>query len=404
MGRLSYFIAKRYLFAKKSHNVINIISIISAIGIAVGSCALIMVLSIYNGFEDIVRGMYDKAIPDISISGNGSKYFSVNTAEFGQVKSLEGVASFSQSIEETAFLTYDREEMVATVKGVDEVFASEPSILECTSGGRFDLYFGEVAKVVAGRSLAAELRLRPGSLDPVEMFFPDRDKEISLMNPAASLHREVFFCSGVFTSGNTDYNELIFAPIDRVRRLVGVGDGYVTSVELRLVDGVDVDRTVAKVRTILAEDFIVKDKYMQNETVYRMMKIEKVVIFTILLFIMIVISCNVYGSLTMLIIEKRDDIATLKHIGATDSLIKRIFFEEGWLIIMSGALAGLALGILLCLIQQYVGVIQMPGNFVVQYYPVVIKLTDILITLAGIALIGFIITAIPTRRTLSKIL
>lgn len=402
MGRLSYFIARRYLFAKKSHNVINIISIISAVGIAVGSCALIMVLSVYNGFEDIVRGMYDKTVPDISISCPTSRYFSVYTEDFETVRNIDGVMSFSQSVEETVFLTYDMEELVATVKGVDEVFAKDPFVLEC-SGGRFELYHGEVAKAVAGRSLASELRLRPGSLEPVEAFFPDRDKEVSLVNPASSLHKEVFFCSGVFSSGNDRYNNLIFVPLDRVRRLVGLEEGEVTSLELRLEAGSDVRRTVEKVRTVLGEDFSVKDKYMQNETVYRMMKIEKVVIFTILLFIMIVISCNVYGSLTMLIIEKQDDIATLKHLGAKDSLIKRIFFEEGWMIIMFGALTGLAVGILLCLIQQYVGVIRMPGNFVVQYYPVVIKFADILITLAGISLIGLFITAIPTRRTLSKI-
>ena len=158
-----------------------------------------------------------------------------------------------------------------------------------------------------------------------------------------------------------------------------------------------------EVRSALGPGFTVKDKYMQNETVYRMMRIEKVVIFMILLFIIIVVSCNVFGSLTMLIIEKRDDIATLQHLGARPALIRRIFFDEGWMIILLGAVIGLAVGIVLCLIQQHIGVIRMPGSFVVEYYPVVIKPGDILITLTGIALIGLFITALPTRRTLSKI-
>lgn len=403
MGKLSYFIARRYLFAKKSHNVINIISIISAIGIAVGSCALIMVLSIYNGFEDIVRGMYDKAIPDISISAVSSKYFPADTGAFVRIRAMPEVESVRETIEETVFLAYDMEEGTATVKGVDSAFTADPAVLECVKGS-FGLYHGEVARVVAGRDLAVRLRLRAGSLDPVYAYFPERDGDISLVNPASSLRKESFFCVGTLSSGNSDYNGMLFAPIERVRRLLGVDDNYAGAVELRLADGADVHAVIGRIRAELGEGFVVKDKYMQNETVYRMMKIEKVVIFTILLFIMIVISCNVYGSLTMLIIEKREDIATLKSLGAGDRLIQRIFFDEGWMIILFGAIAGLLSGIVLCLVQQYVGVIRMPGNFVVEYYPVVIRFGDIVITLAGIALIGLFITAIPTRKTLSKIL
>ena len=226
-------------------------------------------------------------------------------------------------------------------------------------------------------------------------------------------------------------------PIDRARRLIGVSDNEAGVVELWLVSGADVHDAVRHIRETLGTGYSVKDKYMQNETVYRMMRIEKTVIFMILLFIIIVVSCNVFGSLTMLIIEKRDDIATLQYLGARPGLIRRIFFDEGWMIVLLGAVVGLLVGIGLCLIQQYVGVIRMdegwmivllgaavgllvgiglcliqqyvgvirmPGNFVVDYYPVVIKPLDIIITLAGIALIGLFITALPTRRTLSRIL
>lgn len=403
MGRLSYFIARRYLFAKKSHNVINIISLISAVGIAVGSCALIMVLSIYNGFEHIVRGMYDKAIPDISITSVTSKYFPVDTEAFKHIKSMPGVLSFRETIEETVFLTYDLEEGTAILKGVDSAFTADPAILECVSG-TFSLYHGEVARVVAGRDLAVRMRLRAGSLDPVYAYFPEKDKEISLVNPASSLRRETFFSVGTFSSGNSAYNSMLFAPIERVRRLLGVEDNFAGAVELRLTEGADVRSLVREMSTELGSGFLVKDKYMQNETVYRMMKIEKIVIFTILLFIIIVVSCNVFGSLTMLIIEKRDDIATLKSLGAGDRLIQRIFFDEGWMIILSGAVSGLITGIILCMVQQYIGVIRMPGNFVVEYYPVVIRFWDVVITLAGIAMIGLFITAIPTRKTLSRLL
>ena len=402
--RLSWFIARRYLFAKKSHNVINIISLISAIGIAVGSCALIMVLSIYNGFEDVVHGMYDRAMPDITVTCDSAKYFRTDTEIFGAVRSMPGIASVNESIEETVFLTYDREEGTALLKGVEQSYTENAEIQSCIVDGEFTLMHGEVAQAVTGRGLAVEMGIRPRFLDPIEVYFPARGRDISLVNPAASLNKETFFSVGTFFSGNEKYSNTVFVPIERARRLVGLMDNEAGIVEIRLFPGTDARQAVKDIRTVLGEEFTVKDRYMQNETVYRMMRIEKAVIFMILLFIMIVISCNVFGSLTMLIIEKRDDIATLQHLGAKPDLIRRIFFDEGWMIIMSGALIGIVIGIILCLIQQYIGVIRMPGNFVVEYYPVVIKPGDILLTLGGIALIGLIITALPTRRTLSRIL
>ncbi|HIZ85378.1 MAG TPA: FtsX-like permease family protein [Candidatus Coprenecus stercoravium] len=401
---LPYFIARRYLFAKKSHNVINIISIISSIGIAVGSCALIMVLSIYNGFEHVVKSMYDRAMPDIAVTCDTSRYFRTDSEAFRSVRSLPGIASFNQSIEETVFLTYGREEGTASLKGVERSYTEEPELRSCIVEGDFDLMHGDIAEAVTGRRLAVEMGIMSRFLDPIEVYFPISDGEISLVNPASSLNKETFYPTGTFFSGGGNYDNTLFVPIERARRLVGLSDNEAGTVELRLDDGADISRTVKEIRSILGPGFSVKDKYMQNETVYRMMRIEKAVIFMILLFIIIVVSCNVFGSLTMLIIEKRDDIATLQHLGARRSLIRRIFFDEGWMIIMLGAVIGIAVGIGLCLIQQYVGVIRMPGSFVVKYYPVVIKPLDILITLAGIALIGLVITALPTRRTLSRIL
>ncbi len=402
--RLSYFIAKRYLFAKKSHNVINIISIISAVGIAVGSAALIMVLSIYNGFEDIVRGMYDRTIPDITISCDTSKYFRTDIPAFDEIRSLPQVAVYMESLEETVFVTYDNRESTMTLKGVDSTFTGDPDIQAALWEGNLELYHGQVPQAVIGRNKAAEMGIRPHFVKPLDVYLPARDRQISMMNPMASLNQESFFAAGTISSGNAAYNDMLFVPVSEARAIAGIQENEAGTVEIHLSHGSDTDATVKKIRKLLGDDFSVKDKYMQNETIYRMMRIEKVVIFTILFFIIIVISCNVYGSLTMLIIEKRDDIATLKHLGAKDSLIRRIFFEEGLLIIMLGAVTGIAIGIGLCLLQQYSGIISMPGHFVVQAYPVVIRLSDILITFLGIALIGLTITAIPTRKTLEKIL
>lgn len=402
--RLPYFIARRYLFARKSHNVINIISLISAIGIAVGSCALIMVLSIYNGFEEVVRGIYDRAMPDIAVTSDTSKYFRTDTDAFMEIRAMPEISSFTETIEETVFLTYDKEEGTAVLKGVEQAYAEDPEIQSCIVNGEFTLMHGQVAQAVVGRGLSSEMGILPRFLDPIEVYFPARDREISLVNPASSLNTEKFFPIGVFFSGNESYSNTIFVSIAKARELTGTAGNEAGKIEIRLADGSDADRVVQKIGQILGPGFSVKDKYMQNETVYRMMRIEKAVIFLILIFIIIVVSCNVFGSLTMLIIEKSDDISTLKYLGAKDSLIRCIFFTEGWMIIFLGAAAGIAAGIILCLIQQHVGVIRMPGNFVVEYYPVVIRISDIIVTMCGITLIGLVITLLPTRKTLSKIL
>lgn len=401
---LPYFIARRYLFAKKSHNVINIISLISALGILVGSCALIVVLSVYNGFEGIVRGMYDKSAPDVVITPTSGKYFSSSDSRFEQIRKYPAVDSYSYLIEETVFLNYGSEQGVTTLKGVDTNFVKKPTVSLTIKEGQFSLYQGEIAQALIGKGLYSQMKISPRFVTPIEAFYPDPNREISLMNPLASLKKEIFFPSGIFTSTNAEQEDCLYVPIQKCRQLLSLSEDMVGAMELRLKDESSVSATLDFICELLGEDFAVRDRYMQNETVYKMMRTEKVVIYMILLFIIVVISCNVFGSLTMLIIEKRDDIMTLRYLGANDTLIKRIFFNEGFLIIMTGSIVGILLGLLLAMVQQYFGVIPMPGNFVVDHYPVEIRITDILITFGAVTLIGILITTFPVRKALSKIL
>lgn len=401
---LPYFIARRYLFAKKSHNVINIISLISALGILVGSCALIVVLSVYNGFEGIVRGMYDKSAPDVVITPTSGKYFSSSDSRFEQIRKYPAVDSYSYLIEETVFLNYGSEQGVTTLKGVDTNFVKKPTVSLTIKEGQFSLYQGEIAQALIGKGLYSQMKISPRFVTPIEAFYPDPNREISLMNPLASLKKEIFFPCGIFTSTNAEQEDCLYVPIQKCRQLLSLSEDMVGAMELRLKDESSVSATLDFICELLGEDFAVRDRYMQNETVYKMMRTEKVVIYMILLFIIVVISCNVFGSLTMLIIEKRDDIMTLRYLGANDTLIKRIFFNEGFLIIMTGSIVGILLGLLLAMVQQYFGVIPMPGNFVVDHYPVEIRITDILITFGAVTLIGILITTFPVRKTLSKIL
>ncbi|HIT47961.1 MAG TPA: ABC transporter permease [Candidatus Coprenecus stercoripullorum] len=402
--RLSRFIARRYLFAKKSHNVINVISLISGIGIAVGSCALVIILSVYNGFEDIVRGMYDRTSFDIVIKPSHGKYLRIDSCILDRLYSYGGIRTISGTVEENAFVTYGEQEGVVVIKGVDSAYGRTSGIADAVIEGKFELEHGQIAQAAVGMRTAVDMGIHSRFVNPISIYFPARGKTVSLTDPMSSLNMEKVYPAGIFSTGEASHDKLIYIGIGTARELMGLERDMAGAIEISLYPDERSDKAVKYIENALGDGYKVLDRYMQNETVYKMMKIEKAVIYMILLFIIIVVSCNVFGSLTMLIIEKRDDIGTLQSLGADNRLIKNIFLEEGMMITLYGAVCGILAGIVLCLVQQYVGVIEMPGNFVVKYYPVVIRPADILATFAGIAAIGIVITSLPTRKTLNRIL
>ena len=402
---LPLFVAKRYLFAKKSHNVINIISLISAVGIAIGTTALVVVLSVYNGFEGLVKGIYSTYEADLVIEPARGKFFTPEGEGFDAVWGDPRVESVSEVLEENVFLTYAGRQSVAVLKGVDSVYLSKPHLDESVVEGEFALKVKGVDHAVVGRGLARELGLRPHFLDALEVYYPRRDADdiLLMMNPMASLSKEILFPSGVVKGDQNVEKNHLFVSIEKARSLLDCS-GEVSSLEIIIREGEDVDAVQAKFEEALGEGYMVKNRYQQNETIYKMMTYEKVAIYMILLFIIIVVSCNVFGSLTMLIIEKTDDIHTLESMGASHKLIRNIFALEGWLITFLGMICGVVLGVILCWIQQYFGVIKMPGSFIVNSYPVVVNWIDIVITVVGVSLVGFIITALPAWRVLPKLL
>ena len=402
---LPLFVAKRYLFAKKSHNVINIISLISAVGIAIGTTALVVVLSVYNGFEGLVKGIYSTYEADLVIEPARGKFFTPEGEGFDAVWGDPRVESVSEVLEENVFLTYAGRQSVAVLKGVDSVYLSKPHLDESVVEGEFALKVKGVDHAVVGRGLARELGLRPHFLDALEVYYPRRDADdiLLMMNPMASLSKEILFPSGVVKGDQNVEKSHLFVSIEKARSLLDCS-GEVSSLEIIIREGEDVDAVQAKFEEALGEGYMVKNRYQQNETIYKMMTYEKVAIYMILLFIIIVVSCNVFGSLTMLIIEKTDDIHTLESMGASHKLIRNIFALEGWLITFLGMICGVVLGVILCWIQQYFGVIKMPGSFIVNSYPVVVNWIDIVITVVGVSLVGFIITALPAWRVLPKLL
>ena len=379
--RLPLYIAGRYLFAKKSHNVINIISAISAAGMAIGTAALIIILSVFNGFNGIIKDNLSAVEADLRIVPAEGKSFVPSGEAFARLHEIPGLESVSQLVADKVFISYEGKQSVVNARGVGHIYE----------------------KAIVSSDLAWKLGINPKFLSPVQIWYPDRTGTISPSNPAASLHTAEVFVSAVSDIPHTSdagADGTIILPIDVMRSLTGY-DTAVTALELRFADGLSPreQRRLAKaVGRDLGPGFIVQDRYMQDESLYKMMRYEKAALFMILLFVVIIIALNIFGSLSMLIIEKQDDIATLRAMGADEPLIRRVFVLEGWLISLLGMAVGAVLGVGLTLLQQHFGLIKMPGNFVVEAYPVALRLGDVLLSCAGVALIGLLVALAPAMR------
>ncbi len=396
--RLAPFIAGRYLFAKKSHNVINIISAISAIGMAVGTAALIIILSVYNGFDSLVRSLMSNVEPDLMITPAAGKTFVPKGDTYDWIYDQPAVKSMCCVLQEQVFINYDGKQSLAKAKGVDWIYEEESPIRSHIKEGEFKLHKGDIPMAAVGAGLAHEMGIRSHFLSPIEVYYPSRTRRISMANPAASIESINVWPSCLFSVNSEIDHDLIILPIEQMRELLEYTD-EVSAVEIRTMEGTSA-KTLAELQEEIASrlgpDFKVRNRFQQNESLYKMMKYEKMAIYMILIFVIIIIAFNIFGSLTMLMIEKREDIMTLRSMGAGESLIRRIFILEGWLISLSGLAAGMILGIGFSLFQQHFGFIKMPGHFVVQAYPVILSWSDILITAAGVAVIGYLIALIPT--------
>ena len=399
---LPLFIAGRYLFAKKSHNVISIISAISAVGMAIGTAALVIILSVYNGFDELVKSTLSNVEPDILVSPVKGKVFVPQQEDLDKIAALPGVKRYYKVLEENVFVDYDEHQGVARAKGVDEAYEAESPLLEHMTAGEFSLHKGQVPQMVAGAGLAYKMGMNPAFLSSATIFFPARDRNFSLSNPAASIESVSMRPSGIFTVNQQIDEELMIMPLDQTRQLLGY-DEEVSGIEVRMIDGTtkkDFRKAINGIKEIMGADFKVLDRFRQNTSLYKMMRYEKAAIFLILIFIIIIIAFNIFGSLTMLIIEKKDDIETFRSLGATDKMLRKTFTLEGWLISLLGLAAGLVIGVGFALLQQQFGFIKMPGNFLVNAYPVIVQWSDILLTIAGVALIGYLIAIMPVKRNI----
>ena len=403
MSNLPLRFALRYLFARKSHNVINIISGISVAGMAIGTAALVVILSVFNGFNKLVSDSLGDAQPDLVVKPAAGKAFVPDSTAFAWLYGQELVYNMSSVIEEQAFITFDGKQSLARVKGVDSVFEEESPLRDHITDGIFSLHRGTLPRAVVGSALAWSMDINPRFIAPLEIYYPDREGSISLSNPASSLRSTKVTVSGLFAINAELDAELVIVPIETMRELLDYDD-EVSAVEIRVVKGTTdkaLNGLAADLSDRLGPDFEVQDRYRQNEALYKMMRYEKLAIYMILIFIVIIIAFNIiafniYSSLTMLIIEKKDDIGTLRSLGAPEPMTRRIFLLEGWLISLLGLAIGLVLGIAFVLLQQKYGLIRMPGSYIISAYPVILKGSDILWTVVGVALVGYLIALLPS--------
>jgi len=400
---LPFFIAFRYLFSKKTHNTINIISMICAGGICVATLSLVVTLSVYNGFQQLIAKLYNSFDPDLKITLVEGKTFDVNAPEIRQLKTLDFVAVAAEVLEENALIRNGDKQSPVIVKGVSPEYLYLINPDSVLYSGYFVLSQGDENFVVIGAALASLIDAGVHFVYPVSIYAPKYKAKINLSNPEKAFNERLLFVSGIYSVNQQDIDSrYAFVSIDFARELFDYGE-VATAIELSLKKGVNINHAKNELRRLLGDKYLIQDKKEQREEFYRMMRIEKWITFLILSFILLIAIFNVIGSLTMLIIEKKNDIQTLRSLGANSRLIRTIFLLEGWLITVFGALSGLVAGLILCLMQQFFGIVRlntggMPDAFIVDAYPVHVVWSDILLILFTVLFIGFVVVWFPARQ------
>lgn len=402
---LSFYIAKRYLLGKKSQNAINIISGISVLGVATGTMALVIVLSVFNGFDQVVKSLFNSFDPDIKISAVEGKTFVPGESVTDAIIALPGVTAVSEVMEENVLLLYGDKQHIATIKGVDDSFEEVSGLDSMIYDGEMKLKDRNRPYAVVGRGIAYSLRIGLSFVDPIFVYTIDRKAQINMSQPEESIRRDFIYPSGIFSIEQDFDSRYIIVPIEFVRELLSY-ENEVSFLEVKLDQRFPEERVQEEIIAIMGGDFNVKNRQQQNELFYRVMKSEKWAIFLILTFILIIASFNIIGSLSMLIIDKKNDIITLRNLGSTNRLIERIFLVEGWLISVIGSVIGLIMGTIISWIQQQFGLIKLSGSgaFVIDAYPVQIVIVDICLIWVTVLLIGWIAARYPVKQLSKKYL
>lgn len=397
--RLSVFIAKRYLFSKKKQNAINIISGISVVGVAVGTTALIVILSVFNGIDLLLQESTDSFTPDLVISPRTGKFARPDSAVYRGLAENGAIAYYNKVVEEKALVKYDGQLAPVTVKGVEEDYAANTQFERHVVQGNFSLKKGDTYKAAVGYGVAARLGIGLNFLTPMVFYFPDRSAGAQV----SALNTEYLFPSAFFSSQQDIDGEYVITDIGFARQLFGIGD-RISKIEVKLRPDARAEEVKEGVRLLVGDDFKVEDKYELNQAFYAMMRSEKLAVFLILLFILLIASFNIVGSISMLILDKQDDLHIYKSMGMTNRGIISVFKTEGSLITLAGAAIGLAAGTALCFLQEKYGFITLgDGSYIITAYPVKLVAGDIVLIMGTVLLIGYAASYFPVKYLVNKL-
>lgn len=401
-------IACRYLVSKKGHQAVNIISIIAVCGVVVSTAALICVLSVFNGFRGLIMGKLAMLDPQVAITATMGKTINDADSVIDVVSNIQGVERAVPVIEDQALAVYAQLQMPVRLKGVPDDYNTTNGMDSVIVDGEWKLRDQVSQFAVVGAGPAVRLCVRPEFLGMVHLYAPQRQGHVNIANPIGAFRQDSLFVSGIFQLQQNSYDaDLIYVPLDMARDLFDY-DTQATQIEVKLAPGASEQQVMRDISGALGDTFQVKNRLMQQSEAYRLVNIEKWMAFLLLAFILVIATFNVISTLSLLIIEKDDSIATLRALGAHDRQISRIFVLQGWLITLVGAVTGVVIGLILCLCQYHFGWLRLsgdPANMIVSAYPVEVQWTDVLVTLALVAIVGLLtsmVTALIMRRRLKS--
>ena len=403
--KLPFWIARRYIVSKKSTNAISIISGISVFGISLGSMALIIIMSVFNGFEEVLQQLISAFKPDMQITAKVGKTFTLSEEQVQAIQNTPGISFISSTLEEVALFEYGASHALARLKGVDNHFTDVVGLDSMLIGGTFKIKSQATNFAVIGAAFQNSLDVVPDRADnrPLVVFMPRREAK-KLSNTSQPFRQRDLYPAGVYTVEQLEYDNHVITNLDFVRELLAYEDGEISALEIKLEPNANVYKIKTALYNILPEsDFSIKDRYEQDEAFFKVTNMEKWVGFIIFAFTLVLVAFNMIGALWMLVLEKQKDIATLKALGADNNLIRNIFLTQGTLLSAIGVFSGVILGLIVCLLQQYTGFIKLDTGtsgtaFIVDYYPVALRLSDFIIVIGTVLLIGTIASWIPANR------
>lgn len=404
-----FYIARRYLFAKKSTNAINVISAISVVGVAVATMAMIIVLSVFNGFSSLVGSLFTHFDPQLKVIPVEGKTVAADDTMLVAIRQMPEVLVATDCVEDMALAVYEGKQQMVTIMGVDDNFRKQTQIDAILYGdGTFELHDGDMQYGIPGITLARDIGMLANWGGWLAIYAPTREGQLDMSNPQGGFSVDSLLSPGcVFAVNQNKYDGAYIITSTAFARRLFDQQGYVSSLLLKLKEPRQTDAVKKKIRTMTQGRFRVLDRYEQQADTFRIMQIEKFLAYIFLTFILIVASFNIVGSLSMLIIDKKDDVQTLRNMGATDRQVAGIFMFEGRLIAVIGAVAGLIIGLILCVLQQQYGLVKLgksSGSFIVDAYPLSIRLSDIILVFVTVVAISWLAVWYPVRYLSRRLL